>query len=89
LSGAVVAGSLAARAQHAGKVWRIGVLAGANAATNPDLAYIWNAFIEGLREHGYVEGRNITFERRYSEGQPTDGRNWRANWSGSSLISFW
>jgi putative ABC transport system substrate-binding protein len=69
LSSAVVAWPLAARAQHAGKVWRIGVIAGANAATKPDLAYIWNAFIEGLREHGYVEGQNVIFERRYSEGR--------------------
>jgi putative ABC transport system substrate-binding protein len=29
----------------------------------------WEAFVAGLRELGYVEGRNIVFERRFTEGQ--------------------
>jgi putative ABC transport system substrate-binding protein len=60
---------LIARAQQPGKVWRIGVLLGTNLATKPDTARIWNAFIEGLREHGYVEDQNIVIESRYSEGR--------------------
>jgi putative ABC transport system substrate-binding protein len=67
LSGALVAWPLAAHAQRAGKVWRIGVLL--TSPINPDTAYIWNAFIEGLREHGYVENQNFIFEYRYSEGR--------------------
>ena len=66
LSGAATAWPQIAPAQQARKVWRIGVLVGSNFATEPDRARIWNAFIEGLREHGYVEGQNIIFERRYS-----------------------
>src|SRR5262249_22791866 len=67
---ALIAGTVAwprvARAQLARKVWRIGVLVGSNFATEPDRARYWNAFIEGLREHGYVEDQNIILERRYS-----------------------
>ena len=51
--------TLTADAQQAGKVFRIGIL-GTTAPTDPDFARIWNAFIQGLRELGYVEGRNIT-----------------------------
>jgi ABC-type uncharacterized transport system substrate-binding protein len=28
------------------------------------------AFVAGLRDYGYVEGRNISIERRFSEGKP-------------------
>ena len=69
LSGAVVAWPLAVRAQRAGKVWRIGVLLAEAAAGKPDAAAIWNPFIEGLREHGYVEGHNLAIEYRLSEGR--------------------
>jgi putative ABC transport system substrate-binding protein len=65
LSG-TVAWPLVARGQ--GKVWRIGVLL-VNPVTTPDAVSIWNAFVEGLREHGYVEDQNIIIERRYSEGR--------------------
>jgi putative ABC transport system substrate-binding protein len=30
---------------------------------------IWAAFVEGLRERGWVEGQNIVFQRRYAEGR--------------------
>jgi putative tryptophan/tyrosine transport system substrate-binding protein len=31
---------------------------------------IQEAFIAGLRDHGYVEGRNLSIERRFSDGRP-------------------
>jgi putative ABC transport system substrate-binding protein len=52
----------------AGKVYRIGIL-GNVPLTNPEGARLWGAFIQGLRDLGYVEGQNITIEQRYSEGQ--------------------
>ena len=65
----VIAGLLAApcaaRAQPQGRVFRIGIL-GNLRNTKPDL---WDFFIDGLRELGYVEGRNITIEWRISEGR--------------------
>jgi putative ABC transport system substrate-binding protein len=60
LAGAL-AGPLAAGAQ-AGKIYRIGVLANVSGGA-------WGAFIQGLRDLGYVEGQNITIEFRSSEGR--------------------
>src|SRR5262247_1671090 len=54
---------LAAAAQPPGKVYRIGYL-----GTNPPPADWWDALLNGLRERGYSEGRNLVFERRFSEG---------------------
>jgi putative ABC transport system substrate-binding protein len=56
---------LAAEAQQAGKIWRIGILSGASPASQGNLA----ALLQGLREAGLVEGRNAVFEIRYSEGR--------------------
>ena len=55
-----------AEAQQPAKVPRIGYLA----ATSPSatVARI-EAFRQGLRELGYVEGKNIFIERRYAEGK--------------------
>src|SRR5499427_8610925 len=57
---------LAASAQQATKVPRIGYLAG-NMATAPHLP---EAFRQGLRDLGYVEGRNVTIEYLDAEGKP-------------------
>jgi putative ABC transport system substrate-binding protein len=52
-----------AEAQQPAKVARIGYLAGVSAAADaPRL----QAFIQGLREYGYIEGQNITIDHRYS-----------------------
>jgi putative ABC transport system substrate-binding protein len=45
---------LAAAAQPPGQVYRIGFL-----STNPPPARVWDALLEGLRERGYIEGRNL------------------------------
>lgn len=55
---------LAVMAQPPDKVYRIGFL-----STNPPPARMWEALLDGLREHGYREGQNLVFERRFSEGQ--------------------
>jgi putative ABC transport system substrate-binding protein len=62
---AVVAWPLAARAQQAGKVHRIGFLGSATAAGS---AKAVESFRAGLREFGYVEGRNIGIEFRWAQG---------------------
>ena len=63
---------LVADAQPAGKVPRIGFLSPASpsdAGHNPsDLAVLFAAFRQGLRELGYVEGQNIKIESRWAEG---------------------
>lgn len=55
---------LVAGAQQAGKVWRIGWLTEA-----PDLGLGASLFIAGLRELGYVEGRNLVIEYRFAGGR--------------------
>src|SRR3989304_2753708 len=59
----VLLAPLAAGAQQAEKVHRIGFLG--TLPTNP----YYEALRQGLHEFGYVEGRNIAIERRYSEGR--------------------
>jgi len=63
-------------AQQAPKVWRIGFL-------GPPLSSEWGghlvqAFQQGLRERGYVDGRNITIEFRSTEGANTEQLHVRA-----------
>ena len=58
-------GSLAAEAQQPGKVPRIGLLAQAP-PTRPPV----EAFRQGLRDLGYVEGKNVLIEYRHTEGKP-------------------
>jgi ABC-type uncharacterized transport system substrate-binding protein len=53
---------LTAEAQQAGKVYRIGYL-GTTAAP----PQVWEAFLRGLRERGWVEGATIIIERRNAE----------------------
>ena len=65
ISFGLLAAPLAAEAQPAGKVPRIGVLGNQPNADPPG-----EAFLQGLRDHGYVEGRNLVIERRFAEGKP-------------------
>jgi putative ABC transport system substrate-binding protein len=46
------------------KAFRIGIL-GSSSVTSPEAAHIWEGFFQGLRELGYVEGRNFVIEGRY------------------------
>jgi len=57
---------LPAEAQQPGKVYRIGYL---TAATPSTMAARTEALRQGLRELGYVEGKNIVIEWRYAEGK--------------------
>jgi len=56
----------AAAAQQS-KVWRIGFL-GPSLAKSPSSVARIDALRTGLRDHGYVEGRNILLEIRWAEG---------------------
>ena len=61
----LLAAPLAAEGQQAAKIARIGYLATGGAAT-PRLR---EAFRQGLRDLGYVEGRNVVIEYRDAEGK--------------------
>jgi ABC-type uncharacterized transport system substrate-binding protein len=56
---------LVAEAQ-AGKVYRIGILG--ESASDPSEARLWQTFRLGLRDLGWIEGRNILIESRWNEG---------------------
>jgi putative tryptophan/tyrosine transport system substrate-binding protein len=61
---AAIVASLAAGAQLAGKVYRIGYLFESNLPDPPSAPL--KAFEGALREMGYVEGRNLVVERRFA-----------------------
>ena len=56
-----------ARAQQPARIPRIGILIPASASS---FSARVEAFRQRLREHGYVEGKNIVIEYRYAEGKP-------------------
>jgi putative ABC transport system substrate-binding protein len=68
LGGAATALPLAARAQQGEGVRRVGVLI-AGAANDPAWQAYAAAVLRGLSETGYVEGRNLAIEYRWSEGR--------------------
>ena len=55
-----------AEAQSARQVWRIGYLGTSSPALEPNLV---NAFRQGLRELGHIEGQDIVIEYRWAEGK--------------------
>src|SRR5262249_13419391 len=61
LGGGAAAWPLAARAQQLGKIPRLGII---------DDSVHWNAFRHGLRDLGYLEGQNISFDYAYGDGVP-------------------
>ena len=60
MAGSVVEG------QPTAKVYRVGFLLG---ASEQSVASLFGALKEGLRDLGYVEGRNLVFEARYAGGK--------------------
>ena len=71
---------LLAEGQPAGKMPRIGFLTAASLSASRPL---WNVFKERLRELGYFEGQNITFEARGA-----DGRNERLPGLATELVNL-
>ena len=63
-AGTLLVGMFPAYAQPANKVPVIGVLHPGTPGSAPQSV---EAFRQGLREHGYEEGKNIVVEHRYSE----------------------
>ena len=65
LGAGALAKPLACFAQQRGKVWRIGILMPASANTN---THYYRAFVDGLKERGLIEGKNIALEWRFADG---------------------
>jgi putative ABC transport system substrate-binding protein len=64
VAGSLLAATLAVEGQPAGKAWRIGFVRG----SAPPAAEV-EAFRQGLRELGYVEGKNLDILFRWAEGR--------------------
>jgi putative ABC transport system substrate-binding protein len=62
LAGGIVVAPFAAEAQQAAKIARIGYLVGGSGPVD-------QTFLQGLRDLGYVEGRNLVIEYRSAEGK--------------------
>jgi putative ABC transport system substrate-binding protein len=59
----LLAGSVAAQAQQTGRVYRIGFVS--PISPGPTI----EAFRQGLKEAGYIEGKNVIVETRFAEGR--------------------
>jgi putative ABC transport system substrate-binding protein len=77
LGGATVARPLAARAQQGERMRRIGVLTGV-AADDPEGQVRIAAFLQGLRQLGWTDGRNLQIEYRWGAGSAGDLRKYAA-----------
>ena len=62
-----VAAPSTADAQPVAKVYRVGIIL---TAASHEVKGVATELDEGLRELGYVEGRNLVIERRFAEGKP-------------------
>jgi putative tryptophan/tyrosine transport system substrate-binding protein len=65
LAGGLLAGPRIADAQQAAKVYRVGYLTAGSVTANPRAL---EAFRQGLRELGWVEGQNLVIEYRSGGG---------------------
>jgi putative ABC transport system substrate-binding protein len=77
LGGAAAAWPLAARAQQGERVRRIGVLH-ALAADDPEGQARLTAFVQGLQELGWTDGRNVRIDYRWAGGDAERSRRYAA-----------
>ena len=77
LGGAVVAWPLAARAQ-ADRVRRVGVLVSGTTANDPEIPDRIAAFLQGMQQLGWTDGRNIRIDIREGGGNPDNIRKYAA-----------
>jgi putative ABC transport system substrate-binding protein len=67
LGAGALASPLSSLAQPAAKVWRVGFLTQPVRPDNLDSSF-YNGFVLGMRDLGYVDGKNLEIEWRFAEG---------------------
>jgi len=77
VGGAAAAWPLAARAQQTERVRRIGVLMRGSADDSDEQARL-TAFLQGLKEWGWSDGRNVRIDVRWSAADPDRRRRYAA-----------
>jgi hypothetical protein len=75
--GIAAAWPLVARAQQSSKVYRIGLLELTSVSLN---AANLDAFRQGLRERGYVEGQNFIIEYWSADAKTSGSLTWQPSW---------
>jgi putative ABC transport system substrate-binding protein len=83
--GAVVAWPLAVHAQQEAKVWRIGFLTPRSRPNSPASDAFSDAFMRGMSDLGYREGKNLAIEWRYANGDYTILRGYAAELAAMEL----
>ena len=73
VGGTALAGPLAARAQQPDRMRRVGILM-PSAAEDPEAKARVAAFLRGLQELGWTDGRNVRIEQRRAEGSAVNIR---------------
>src|SRR5450756_1813920 len=68
LGASALVAPLASFSQQQGKVWRVGFLGQRARPVSLD-SDVWGALPEGMRELGYVEGKNLVIEWRFADGR--------------------
>jgi putative ABC transport system substrate-binding protein len=77
LLGSAAAGwPLVARAQQTERMRRIGVLSGGGAADDPDAQGYIGAFLQGLQQLGWTDGRNLRIDTRWGAGNADNIRKY-------------
>ena len=68
LGASLIAAPLPSFAQQQGKIWRVGFLATRRRPVSSDFDFMV-PFTQGMRERGYVEGKNLSVEWRFADDQ--------------------
>ena len=68
LGAGALAAPLACFAQQQGKVWRVGFFYYGSRQSALDMGR-YQLFLQGMREFGYVEGKNLVIETRFADGK--------------------
>jgi putative ABC transport system substrate-binding protein len=76
LGGAAAGWPLVARAQQTERMRRIGVLSGGGAANDPDAQGYIGAFLQGLQQLGWTDGRNMRIDTRWGAGNADNIRKY-------------